>query len=471
MSKPVKIALVAATVALAYPVASWFTGKQIQTVLDEQYAQVLSHPLMGVVKRDYQRGIFSAQETVTIEINVPTTADENGVPQVSEPLRLTVNNQIQHGPFPGFKRFAAATVDSDLAFDELVTEKLNDVLGGKKPLEGHTVYRYDGSGSAVVSSPAFDVSLPNGEGGVARVSFSGFQADIDFTRNMATYVMKGQSAGLTVEDASLQLSIAGLAFEADQRRLFEDDPFLFSGKQRFTADSVTGETPVGEDGEGGKVTLEKIVYDVDVPANGDFVDLIARVGTEVARFDDVDYGPIHYDFSLKHLHARTLSKLYQAFIDMSADPELLAQQAEDPTAMLLPLSEPAMELLGHNPEFSFDRVSFRSPYGQSDISAQARLNGLQPDEVSSPFMLLAKLEVNGTFSLPQGLLEFFAVSRAESDEEADFLAEQLDQQIEMFAANGYLERDGDLVKSSVAYKKGELTVNGKPFNPLALGAE
>jgi len=36
-------------------------------------------------------------------------------------------------------------------------------------------------------------------------------------------------------------------------------------------------------------------------------------------------------------------------------------------------------------------------------------------------------------------------------------------------AQGYLQRQGDQVKTSAAFAQGQLTVNGRPFNPLAMG--
>ena len=128
-----------------------------------------------------------------------------------------------------------------------------------------------------------------------------------------------------------------------------------------------------------------------------------------------------------------------------------------------------MTLLAHDPEFSIDRISFTSPHGTAALSAEVSLKGVQPDELSNPLMLIAKLRASADVSVPQGLILEFAGNQAEDPEEADFAAAQLQQQLAMLEAQGYLQRQGDQVKTSAAFAQGQLTVNGRPFNPLAMG--
>ncbi|MFX5839900.1 DUF945 family protein, partial [Acinetobacter baumannii] len=81
----------------------------------------------------------------------------------------------------------------------------------------------------------------------------------------------------------------------------------------------------------------------EVPRDGDFIDLIARIGAETVDVAGTAYGPAHYDFSMRHLHARTASRLYRSFMTMSADPAVIG----NPQAMQAQMGQlmgPAIEL-------------------------------------------------------------------------------------------------------------------------------
>jgi uncharacterized protein YdgA (DUF945 family) len=41
------------------------------------------------------------------------------------------------------------------------------------------------------------------------------------------------------------------------------------------------------------------------PIEGELLDLVAKMGVDRVLIGDQNYGPVHYDFSLWHLHART----------------------------------------------------------------------------------------------------------------------------------------------------------------------
>lgn len=468
MSRPTKIATALVAIALIYPAATWFSGQRIQAVLDEHYADMKSHPSLKVSERTYERGVFSSTEKVSFEMAMPVAA-EDGTVQAGEPLRMTISSRIQHGPVPGFETLAAAMLDSEVVLEGEVGAALRESLGGKAPLVARTVVKFDGGGHSAMTSPAFELAVPDGTGQALRIGFSGLKADIDFSAGMRSYTMKGTADGLSMEDPDMLIKLSGLVFDADQHRLFDDEAWLYAGKQRATVASMKAEAK--EEGELGdtRFELERLSYDIDMPGKGEYLDIKALMGTEVLRVADVDYGPAHYDFSIKHLHGRTLMDLYRKLLEISGDPAQLAQQTEDPAALFAPLAGPAMTLLAHDPEFSIDRISFTSPHGTAALSAEVSLKGVQPDELSNPLMLLAKLRASADLSVPQGLLLAFASNEAEDPEEADFAAAQLQQQLELLEAQGYLQRQGDQVKTSAAFSQGQLTVNGRPFNPLAMG--
>ena len=112
------LALLAAPV-VAYPAAAWYLGSQVESTLSAQYEQVETLPYMKLVERSYERGVFSATESVTIELfgaMMQTLRQAAPDGQAAEPMRIRFSSQIQHGPFAG-GALAAAVVDSELVLD------------------------------------------------------------------------------------------------------------------------------------------------------------------------------------------------------------------------------------------------------------------------------------------------------------------------------------------------------------------
>ncbi len=475
------IALLALPV-IAYPAASWYLGGQVQSTLDRQYAQVASVPYLKIIDRHYDRGLFAATETVTIEVfgdmmrGLQQAAREQGkapADDAPEPLRITFTSNIQHGPWAD--GLAAAVIDSELVVPDAAKAELAKLFGNNKPLTAHTVVRFDGGGVSDVSSPAFAAPLPAVDGGApGQVAWEGFNTRIDFTANMDSYTMLGAAPKLEVHDGKgLHMVMSGLHLSGDARRLLDDEPMLYAGKQRFTLDEIQLDGP---ELEGEPVVLKQFAYVVDMPAAGDFLDIKANMSAQGFQVGDTNFGPAHYDLSMNHLHVRTVAKLYRAMMAMYADPTMFTGQG-NPQAALAVLAQPAMELLGHDPELRLDRLSFNTPQGEARIEAQARVPGMTPEERGNPMALLGKLDARGKLTLPEAMMREMMLERTRnqiaqmdpdavmSAEQTAMIGEQFEAQLQQASAQGYITRADGLIKSEFAFRNGQLTVNGKPFKP------
>ncbi|MFZ2267200.1 MAG: YdgA family protein [Azonexus sp.] len=469
MKKPLSLALGAAIIALAYPASAWFLGSSIEATLAEQYRALDEQPYVKLVSRDFQRGLFSSTETATIELvglsELSSEAPEEGaLPETSStapasPIQITVRTVIQHGPLAGFSTVAAAVADSELVLTAEQQQQVSALLGDKKPLQIHTVFSLFGGGTSTLSSPAFALDLPKkADGKTARASWSGFQMSVDFSSHMKRYTMQAEAPGLEIKDDTGGVAqFTGLHMSGNQERMFDDVPGFYSGTTTMKLDQlsfVEGGENVPEGIAKQPLLLKQLSYDASIPVNGEFIDLIGKIGVETAQFQAQDYGPVHYDFSLRHLHARSTAELYKALMKWYGDPaRLAAKESGSPLMGMEALREPALALLKYSPELHLDRISFKSPQGEAKISASAKLGALQPEELANPFMLLGKLDINADLALPEDIIG--GTLRAE--------------QLAAFTEQGYVTRDGNMLHSKITFANGQVAVNGKPFNPMAMG--
>ncbi len=508
MNKMTKLALAGVPLVLAYPVAAWVIGQQVESAIGQNYQLLNENPSVKIVERNYERGIFRSTETLTLEL-FPTVTQAIARQQQEAmaanpgmklppvpPMRVSIRSQIKHGPLPGTNGVAAAIADSELVLDGAVRQQLETVFGDNKPLEVHSEYRFDGGGTSRLSSPAFSTHWPAAQGaGNNLLNWGGLTVNIDFEKGLRRYTLQGEAPRLELKDPQGgQMTMTDMRAEGTQQRLFEDDPLLYAGKQTMTLARL-----VASNGKEGAPALEmkRVKFESDIPVNGDFIDIVGRLGTQSLRIADKDYGPAHYDFSLRHVHARTFATLYREFLKVSADVELqMAAQAE-PARLLAPLAKPAMELLKHSPELAIDRLSFRSPHGDASVALRVKFKDLQPQDVSNPMMLLAKLDAGAEISVPEAFLNDAAGSlpggapavpapdvpgadtgaaaeaidaEAAASAAAQARSEQMQQRLAELTAQGFVVREGGILKSKLAFSNGQMTVNGQPFNPMAAAA-
>lgn len=478
-------AAVGVAVALAYPATAWVLGGQVATALDDSYKLLAEYPYAKIVKRDYQRGVFSSTEVVTIEFfgdiakslakaQAAAVAEnpqlEAGPAEVIKPVQIAVRSEIKHGPLPGAAGFAAAVVDSELVLEGDVQAGLAELIGNKKPLQAHTVYGFSGSGVSTVTSPAFSGTFAGKEEGVTHdLAWDGVTMTIDFERNLNSYTLRAEAPKLEIKNSQGgQVVMTGLQVQGKQKRLFDDEPMLYAGAMKLAVASVS--IASGKP-ESAPLQVTQIAYDVEVPVDGEFIDIAAKVGAEVVQVGQQSYGPAHYDISVNHLHARTMAKLYRAWLKLYSDPALFsgAAPAGGPGKLFEPLREPAFELLKHNPEVRVDRISFNSPHGETRLAARARLKDATPADFASPLSLLGRLDAGAEISLPEGLIGEFAAAREKTPEDAAARGALLQQQLAGFAEQGYIHREGGAIKSKIAFANGRVAVNGKPFPPMPTG--
>lgn len=472
---------VVAAIALgAYPAATWYFGKQLEAELDRQYATLAQVPLVEVAERRFERGVYRSTETVRMRwkpeflaaVAAGTSASSGtGLDRVA----IEARTEYEHGPFPGLSSpAAAARAESRVYLVSAEGEPRALTDGGGEPLVVRTRFELDGSGSGRFSGRAFEIALPDD----TRMRWGGIDVAFRFSADRNAVQAEGTIPALEITDASkLAVVMKGIALDMDATRPFAEAPLFFIGNQRISVAQMQVTPPPGQDAQA--MSMRNLVLEGDVPLRDGFVDLSYRIGADEVRLGDDVVGPARYDYSVTHLHAPTLVALYEEMLKLYARPELF-RPGSDPGQILASLAEPARRLLEHDPGLRLDRLSFAMPEGEVVLSVAARLRGVQLAELENPMLLLPKLELDGSASVSAPLLTAFAVksfqrkmaaadpTRTVSADEARMVEAQIEAQIHALTGKGYVERDGLVLRSTIRFRNGEMQLNGKPFDPMAL---
>lgn len=445
-------AALALLAVIGYPSVSWIIGTQIESALDDQYKNLNSLlPSIKLSDRKYERGLFTSHETETVTLALPSV----------ETVQFTLRSEIRHGPFPRISTFAAATVDSELEVNEGFKQDVAEWVGDKKLFSLHTLYRFDGSGGdSTVTVPGFNTS---------KISWDGMTMKIGFSKSFSSYSIKGDVPKMEVDDGSgNHFQLLGIHFDSDQKRIFENDPLLYSGTKKLTIDQL--ELSSGTRGVGAMLPatmlIKQLTFDeIDTLNNEEFIDYVSRAGVEVVRVGNQDYGPAHFDTSFKHLHARTIANLYRAYMEkIDKNPSHSLNYAEL-VATLIPFNQ---ELINHNAEFKLDRLSFTRPQGESLLSATIKFKDVSSSDFTNKQALLSKLYAIVDINIPEDLVprlfqsKFTSLEQAENNIKGGLLTE--------LAKQGYLTQASGYIKTRFEFHDGQPWLNGKQYIQPPVGA-
>lgn len=444
------IAGVMLLVAAGYVASAFYIGKQVEAVMDRPYSQLAHEPNVKVVKRDYQRGLFASTDTVVIELFGDLFRAMGQTPPT-----LTSVSVITHGPAPRFSTLAAAIVDN---------ETLLAVNGkpGQKFLSGRTVVAYDGTSTTSASGQAgaFDFADPLGT--THRVSWDAFAANAQFDATLSNYTTQFQMPRLEFAgEDGMRVSVSGIKADVKGTLVFSDEPGLYATTQRIAIDEISAKARFGT---GAPLVMRRVTMETTGPVKGDFVDALMKTGAAEVRIDRDNYGPARMDLALRHVHARSLAKVKRALARLNQAGN--AAQV-DPMAAVQPFLDAAMELLQHEPEFVLERFSFTTPEGEVLVKANARLVGVTPDDPPIPMALMHKVEASTEVAIPEALYLRLG-PKPVSMEAASAQAQMRQRQIAELMGQGYVVREGTMLKLKLAYQAGEVTVNGVPFSMASL---
>lgn len=466
MTRARKAGLAVLLLAILYPLAAWFLGMQVESALGKQYDKLAEQGLVSVVSRDYQRGIFSASETLTLAFSPALSRALSHDPgaAAAAPVRMVIRSRILHGPLPGARSIGAALAYSELHLDDASRARIADVIKIQGPLTGRVRFGFFGSSNAHMAIPAFTLSMHDKTQRPLRISGDAATLDSDFSADRSRYAVDLDLPQAEMQAADARIHLNGLRYRTDAKRVFEEGSRLYATAAQLTLDTFEVGPP---NGAGKIVSIQKIDYRSDMPRDGDYLDVIVKFAAAGFEMGGQNYGPVYYDFALQHLQARALDALSRGSEHFSRL-AMLGQAASAPANMLAPFQEPLRNLLANQPSFRIERLQFRGPQGEALLTAELHFKDARTEDFANPGALLGKLDLKADVTAPEamlaGMLQGHAAAANDPQQPATPQS-MAAQQLAMLAQQGYIERGGGLVKTHVAFTGGKLTLNGKPFGP------
>lgn len=452
----------AVVLAGSYAGATYYYSKKAEaSALNWSQKVSQTFPYLKVAS-DYQRGFLHSTQNITMEL-VPVPGMSGRTPSV------TLRSVIHHGPLLGFSSLGIARIDHSLVFDEATAKDLAKAFGDVPPLTAVTTVNLAGDGiTELKGAPA---TYKSDVGGIA---WQGLAGTVRFAKDMASYSGEMTAPGVLVtgKDGGTA-SLDALSMKMSGARMANTEIYLGTMNMSIGAISVA---------KGGKpqFDMKRVAVSSDASSkDSEYVDVVVRV--VAAEFSSPAFSgtDAEYAFSARHLHAQSLDKLSKAMRE--AQQAAMAKGAQGPAAaqaaMMQAMATHGVALLQRDPVIAIERIGFVSKEGESKIAVSARLVGVSEADLQNPLGLIAKVQADATVKAPEALLGAYAEmplglkkaqgSEPSAEEIAQVAASRLalEQKLADFVERGYVVRENGILSSKLAFKDGQLTVNGKPLSP------
>ena len=473
------IAVVAA-LAIAYPGASWVTGKRLETKLSQLNTNEVLFSKVKIVKQNYTRGIFSSTQESTIEISfadmmpmgaampahfqeAEATQGEAAEPAVEampdvmpviKPVQIQIINHITHGPIPGIAGIAAGKINTEFVMDAATVAELKKIFGDKKFLELQTVLNYGGGGVVKMSSPAINTSVGERQD---KLNWKGLNLEVGFDAAYKKLKFDFSSPGLDVvsADANTTMNLGAIKMTGDAERAYADG-FLYVGTSKATVSGVSFSNKLAPNSG---FNLKDLVLDSTTTRKNELFDSALKMGIQQIQISGKDVGSFHYDYSLLNLHGPSFNQLFTALY-LSDKKNLTAEKTAE---MQESLKKHGGEILKHNPVLSLDRLSLTGKSGEFKASAKVQFVGVQAEDLNNPLLLLAKLESKGDVSLAESLVSELINSTQPEAGGREMMLGMFKSSVAPYEALGYITRKDGTLSSQITWKNSKLTINGKPY--------
>ena len=454
--------------------AAAYTSHRFEQSYREQVAAVQKkYPFFAISDLQTQSGLTSGVYKGKITIG----CGAKGGPA----LVINWEDQVQYGPFPGFKGFGAASIKTHFSVADDAPEGLRKALAAIKPEDISTQVSYAGGFATRVHLPAGDVAAneatmqatahwaetvieASGQLDGSRFGYHAQMPELAWSAKPTAAVASAEAAASAPPMPSVDFKVKGVDVQADSQAVGAY-VWLRQGTESASIEHMET-TTTGPDGQPIGSIMEKIVLKGSLAVSQDLMEGHAQYTIGSMSFPMpgkvLTIANADVQASVKHLHAPTLDKVLAQMMqavygqcDANPDPAAAA------TAMLQAFSKAAAdakELLVHDPELSFDKFAMDIDGKRGEFSFAASLKGLTAADLAAGPALQAKLMQSAKLNA-QGKMPLAWLNQAgaqASPEQAQLMADSMVQR-------GFVVREGDFLKAQFQFDKGAMTLNGKPM--------
>lgn len=478
-----------------YSIASYWMGVKTQQVLEEQLDNLKTLPFVVIKSQTYERGVFSATQTVELEINRTKLNNTlNVLPDFLQELSrhsIRYTNEISHGPAPKLRRIARAHVRTVFEYAPETQKTLSAFFGDKTPLSIENALNFKGGGRLTFTVPAF--SYKETLAGVT-LDWAGLNASIEYKSHFNEYISElhlpslilsvKDKEGFSFKDAQFytekKRDVSGLYVGKTQSQLASmtfnwQDKIAYNLKLNDLIEVMTQIKLGNFINPKGQIlpsilSVKNIQYQADSTVTAGYLSGNGALSFDQFLYGTTPYGPFKIDVAIDHFHAEGLMTLSQSLGN-------LVQEASNPNpnTAFIHLKKQGWPVLSNQPKITLKQLTLITPNGLVDLSGQFALTPLTEADLLNDSAFLQKIAIQLEVNVPKLMIQNLILAQIHAAATVDSSVEDetdwteidktfigmLDSLVSAWVNKGYIDQQGAQLKTQLKLNNGSLSVRDK----------
>lgn len=445
-----------------YSAAAWWLGQRAESVyMAERDRVIAALGIEPITESRYERGLFSAQSRYVLQFSPFSPAAG------SEPIRLHLVDDIQHGPFIG-SRLAATRVQTRLKNVQGWVQPGSLNLAEKQEFMVTTTYGFGGALQGRAILPAGKLKLAEADDAM---QMSWQQLNYDFRQPSGKEALQGelnwphwrlflnlQQTGESGEPAQLELKIDDLRSVFDIR--------LDAGRSLLLPGTIGGQmkrmevTALDVEGDQPWLSLQDVHFDGRTTNVGGLLNSQVNL-SGMGTIGKATLQALRYEMQLERLDAQALADADRLLrrVARAAQPRGVVPSEDQVASMMRRFIAAGPVLRGRlSATMAGDGGHLECKLSVPEATAEQSL-------MPSSLRLLQSGVLSASLQLPKSWLAVLTPIFDPLEQNPQLLLKLFDEGV----ALGFLRDDGQAYGSTVDYAQGELLINGQALLGLAAG--
>ncbi|MCH8029326.1 MAG: YdgA family protein [Candidatus Dadabacteria bacterium] len=419
---------------------------------------------LEVKQKSYDRGFLSS--AAEVEYSVKSRSGKAG-------FRVISKDEIVHGPIglanmiKGKFSFNLnqALIENTLTLTATSDEGFNKILKQLPPVKLNSVVAMSGDFVSTLSLTPFKKTFKENE---ITVDFKGikgkFSSNAQLTKGKGA--LKMPLLDISGEDANLNFTNLAFDYDVDKGKDGLGPPL---GSASFSMSKFHILTDDGKD-----FNLDDLIFKSHVVEKKGNIEFKLDVKLNEISLDETVYGPGSFVLAIRNIDSKTWIKIKKEMdkLDKKKISDYERSKMTNSTIMkMLP------DLLKNSPEIELTELSFKTSEGEMSGWAKIYLSDSSPETLKNLFLLIGAINAELKFSMPaldlEKILEDMERDKILENYEAEGRTPPMEVELQILAKEAVAERMQQFVEQGmfrvkndhytieVAYKGGQLTVNGE----------
>lgn len=491
MNKKAVLGTAAVLVVAGYGAATWTMGERAHSAYQEALEEVSK--LVGpevLVSQQYTKGFWSSQGQLVLQWTPPAAEEDEAADAEDaakdgaaakavppQPVRITVENTVRHGPLAGW-RLAAAVVETRVASVEGVDDNVRKAFAKVSAPTLTTVRNLTGSHDIALAWPAGEVG--DGEERVRwqpvdyrmhlnadRSRLNGDFAWPEFAMDFQNTNADSDEETAAAETPLERFAVVLQGMKGDFNVQLDDGLWLLapgSGKGSFGKVTVT-RAPAAAAAAGAApeplVALQDLSYVATIARTGGHLDWVSSMRGK-GNIGPLALESLELNESFKRIDVEAVKLVQKALLDAyKADAGTALTATESPVSAAL--MEAVPKFMAALPAYAM-KLSAKVDGEQGELEYGAELKSV-PDaaqiaEGAWAPALLKSSALYASVRLPKAWLPRLAQAAGQKAPKP----EDIDAMLGMAQAQGFVKQEAAHLTSAVRMEDGKVVLNGKPID-------